>query len=87
MEHEQYLAIPKLMTIDHRRQDGNWLAPPMRRDFDLVGPMVLPSSEVNAEASADLELSLSDLTLTLYGMAIGLSADQVAITVTSGSCA
>ena len=37
----EYLAIEDLMTIDSRRQDGSLVAPPMRRDFALKGPMTL----------------------------------------------
>ncbi len=40
----EHLAIEDLMTIDSRRQDGSLVAPPMRRDFALKGPMPLPPS-------------------------------------------
>lgn len=38
----EFLAMPELMTIDTRREDGDPVAPPMRRDFPLPGPMLLP---------------------------------------------
>ena len=41
----EHLAIEDLMTIDSRRQDGSLVAPPMRRDFALKGPMTLNQAE------------------------------------------
>lgn len=65
-----YLAIPELMLIDHRRQDGDLVAPPMRRDFYLRGPMGL---------KGDLPmfaLALSDMPLTIGGLSMGFGGSN-----------
>lgn len=73
----EHLVMRDLMTIDHRRQDGDLVAPHMRRDFDLVGPMELQESFVaptDPEVTPFLDLGLEGLGLSLFGMPIGFSA-------------
>ena len=68
----EYLAMSDLMTIDHRRQDGNKVVPPMRGDFHLVGPMVLRAPST-LEETPFIELAYTELGLSLFGMPLGFS--------------
>ena len=65
--HNDYLVMPDLMIIDHRRQDGSLSAPMMRGTFDLKGPMVL-----NALLSF-YELTINSMVLTINGIPIGFT--------------
>jgi len=63
----KHLAMPELMIIDSRRQEGDLVAPPMRRDFYLRGPMVLEGD------LAILLLAVTPMGITVGGMQLGFN--------------
>lgn len=69
----EYLAIPDLMIIDRRRESGDLVAPLMRSDFTLVGPMVLKEPLMTPLNTAFLDLGVGGLALSISGSIIGLS--------------
>jgi hypothetical protein len=64
----EHLAIEDLMTIDSRRQDGSSVAPPMRRDFALKGPMTLTGGTLLTN-----QLAVDDVILSISGLPLGFT--------------